>query len=75
MKTKQTSKEWKKANVCALLKLEKQPDDTRNFRPILLLCHTFKLFERITLKRVLSMIEAKLIKEQVGYRGGKSCAG
>jgi len=39
------------------------------------LCHLFKLFERLVLKRISQTIETKLIKQQAGFRGGKSYTG
>ena len=44
-----------------------------NYRPISLLCHTYKLYERMTLNRIAPAIEQHLSKEQVGFRSGKSC--
>ena len=40
----------------------------KSFRPIFLLCHTYKLFERIA-----EQVDAKLIPEQAGFRPGTSC--
>ena len=45
----------------------------KSFRPISLLCHTYKLFERLILNRIAEHVEAKLIPEQAGFRTGKSC--
>lgn len=75
IRSKIIPKEWRKAHVCALLKSGKQPDETKNFRPMSLLCHLFKLFERLVLKRISQTIETKLVKKQAGFRGGKSCTG
>ena len=44
-----------------------------NYRPISLLCHTYKLYERMILNRIAPAIEQHLIKEQAGFRSGKSC--
>ena len=41
--------------------------------PISLLCHTYKLFERLILNRIAEHVDAKLIPEQAGFRPGKSC--
>ena len=45
----------------------------KNYRPISLLCHTYKLYERLILNRIAPTIEEHLIKEQAGFRPGKSC--
>ena len=45
----------------------------KNYRPISLLCHTYKLYERMILNRIAPAIEQHLIKEQAGFRSGKSC--
>ena len=40
---------------------------------ISLLCHMYKLYERLILNRIAASIERHLIKEQVGFRPKKSC--
>ena len=45
----------------------------KNYRPISLLCHTYKLYERLILNRVSPLLEQHLIKEQAGFRPGNSC--
>ena len=45
----------------------------KNYRPISLLCHTYKLYERMILNRIAPAIEQHLIKEQTDFRSGKSC--
>ena len=57
----------------ALLKPGKDPSVAKSFRPISLLCHTYKLFERLILNRIAEHVDAKLIPEQAGFRPGKSC--
>ena len=37
------------------------------------MCHTYKLYERLIMNRIAPTIEEHLIKEQVGFRTGKSC--
>ena len=44
-----------------------------SYRSISLLCHTYTLFERLILTRIAPTIEQYLIKEQAGFRPGKSC--
>ena len=65
-------KKWKQSNIIALLKPGK--DSARDiYRPISLLCDTYKLYERIIIHRIASMVKKHLIKEQTGLRPGKSC--
>ena len=45
----------------------------KSYCPISLLCHTYTLYERLILNRIAPSIEEHLIKEQVGFRPGKSC--
>ena len=71
--TKKVPKNWRQAKVVALLKPGKDPSVAKSFRPISLLCHTYKLFERLILNRIAEHVDAKLIPEQAGFRPGKSC--
>jgi len=59
----------------ALLKAGKDYKDPKSYRPIFLLCHTFKLYERMIMNRIKEQVERKLIDEQSGFRPGKSCTG
>jgi len=61
---------WRKAKVVALLKLEKDYNNPKSYRPIFLLCHTFKLNERMTMNRKKEQVERKFIAEQAGFRPG-----
>ena len=40
---------WRQAKIVAILKSRKDPFIPKSFRPISLLCHTYKLFERLLL--------------------------
>ena len=51
----------------------KDPSVAKSYRPISLLCHPYKLFERLVLNRIAEHVNAKLIPEQAGFRPGKSC--
>jgi hypothetical protein len=73
--TEKITKSWRKSKIIALLKLGKTPEDPKNFRPISLLCHTYKLYEKLILNRLKKFIDVKLIKEQGGFRPGRSCTG
>ncbi|XP_071476748.1 uncharacterized protein [Diadema antillarum] len=66
---------WRRARVIALLKPGKDAAAAKSYRPISLLCHTYKLFERLILTRLVDVVDPSLIKEQAGFRPGKSCVG
>lgn len=71
----QIPKTWRKTRVVALLKPGKDPNKAKNFRPISLLCHLYKVLERMILNRIISKVDEILIPEQAGFRAGKSCTG
>ena len=64
---------WRQSKIIAILKPGKDSAIPKNYRPISLLCHTYKLYERLILNRIGPTIEQHLIKEQAGFRAGKSC--
>ena len=64
---------WRQSKIIAILKPGKDSAISKNYRPISLLCHTYKLYERLILNRVSPLLEQHLIKEQAGFRPGKSC--
>ena len=64
---------WRQSKIIAILKPGKDSSIPKNYRPISLLCHTYKLYERMILNRIATTIEQHLIKEQAGFRSGKSC--
>ena len=72
LSTHKLPKIWKKAHVMALLKPGKGPSIPKNFRPISILCHSYKLFERLILNRIGPVVDDILIPEQAGFRPGKS---
>ena len=55
--TKKIPKLWRQAKVVALLKPGKDPSVAKSFRPISLLCHTYKLFERLIPSQLLNLTE------------------
>ncbi|XP_047989047.1 uncharacterized protein LOC125228503 [Leguminivora glycinivorella] len=63
---------WRKSHVIATLKPGKDPEDAKSYRPISLLCHTFKLFERLVLERITTTLKDVFIAQQAGFRPGKS---
>ncbi len=64
---------WRQSRIIAILKPGKDSAIPKNYRPISLLCHTYKLYERLILNRIAPTVERHLIKEQAGFRPGKSC--
>ncbi|KAI0215615.1 hypothetical protein LSAT2_032325 [Lamellibrachia satsuma] len=66
---------WHKAKKIALLKPEKDPSEAKSFRPISLLCHTYKLFERLILNRLAEHLYSKIIPEQAAFHPEKLCMG
>ena len=66
-------KMWRKSRIIAILKLGKSPDEPKNYRPISLLSHFYKLFECLILNQLLPILEKNIIPEQAGFRPGKSC--
>ena len=72
MLTKTIPKIWRKTRIIALLKPGKDPAHAKSFRPISLLCHLYKLFERLILNRLAPVAEAAIIPQQAGFRPGKS---
>ena len=64
---------WGQSKTIVILKPGKYSAIPKSYRPISLLCHTYKLYERMILNRVTPLLEQHLIKEQAGIRPGKSC--
>ena len=61
------------SKVIAILKPGKDAFLPKSYRPISLLCHTYKLPERRILNRINPITEHTIIKKQTGFRAGKSC--
>ena len=57
------TKFWRQTKIIATLKPGKDSAIPMSYRPISFLCHTYKLYERMI----------HLIKENAGFRLGKSC--
>ena len=64
---------WRQSKIIAILKPGKDSTIQKNYRPIYLLCHSKKLYEQMILNRIAPVAEQHLIKEQAGFRTGKSC--
>ena len=58
--------------VVAIPKPGKPMGDPKCYRPISLLCIPYKVFERLIHARVEPLIDPLLLKEQAGFRHGKS---
>ncbi|XP_071483046.1 uncharacterized protein [Diadema antillarum] len=57
---------WRRARVIALLKPGKDASAAKSYRPISLLCHTYKLFERLILTRLVDVVDPSLIRSRQG---------
>ena len=64
---------WRQSKIIAILKPGKYYAIPNSYRPISLLCHTYKLYERMILNIIAPTMELHLIKEQAGLRPSKSC--
>ena len=60
---------WRQAKIVTILKSRKDPFIPKSFRPISLLCHTYKLFERLLLNMsmFLNMRVFELVFEQDSF--------
>ena len=63
-------KVWRQSKIIAILKPGRL-SDTEELQT--LLCHMYKLYERLILNRIAPSVDRHLIKEQAGFRPGKSC--
>ena len=66
-------KVWRHSKLIAILKPGKDSAKPKSYRLISLLYHIYKLYERLILNRIAPTVDRHLIKEQVGFRPGKSC--
>ena len=65
-------KMWSRTSVIALLKQGKLDSSSKSYRPISLLCTTFKLTERLILNRINPIVEKFLHHKQAGFCSGRS---
>jgi len=63
---------WRRASIIAILKPGKDSKLRQSYRPISLLCTSYKLLERIVLNRIYPIAGPCLTKQQAGFRHGKS---
>ena len=66
---------WRKSRIIAVPKPCNEPEEPKNYRTISLLCHCFKLFERLIINHMTDLLDEKLIPEQACFRPEKSCTG
>ena len=62
---------WRKALVVAIFKPKKSVDNPKSYRPISLLCVSFKVVERLLLARLEPIVEPALPATQAGVRAGR----
>ena len=66
-------KVWRQSKIIAILKRGEDSVKPKSYTPISLLCLMYKLYERLILNRIAPSVDRHLIKEQAGYKPGKSC--
>ena len=65
---KQILKKWKEAKIILLHK-NGDKADIKNYRPISLLSHAYKIFIRILQNRIQRILDENQPREQAGFRG------
>lgn len=68
-----TLKSWRESKIIAISNPNKEPTDSKNYKPISLLLSTYKLFERMILARLQPVIKASLPIEQACFRKNRNC--
>ena len=63
---------WRQSKIIVILKHVKDFAIPKSYRPISFLCHSYKLYQIMIPNRIAPTIEHHLIKEQTGFRAGKS---
>ena len=67
LETKTIPSSWNEAKIIILYK-KGDPDDIKNYRPISLLAHSYKLFTRLLQKRMEEVLDRNQPREQAGFR-------
>ena len=63
---------WHRANIIGLLKPGENETSPQSYRPIFLLCSTYKLMERLLLYRISPIINPLLSNDQASFRQARS---
>ena len=63
--------DWRNALVILIFK-KGDPTDLKNYRPISLLSHMYKLFTKILTERISTAIDLAQSKDQAGFRSNRS---
>ena len=71
LKTKQIPDSWHEAKIVILFK-NGDPKDIKNYRPISLLSHSYKIFTRLLQTRIERTLDENQPREQAGFRKGYS---
>ena len=64
---------WQEAKVIAILKPGKPAAKPSSYRPIPLLCTTYKWYEHFLLAKLAPLVQPDLPKGHAGFRPGRSC--
>ena len=71
LRTKQIPDSWDEAKIVILFK-KGDPKDIKNYRPIRLLSHSYKIFTRLLQTRIERTLDENQPREQAGFRKGYS---
>ena len=71
LRTKQIPDSWHEAKIVILFK-KGDPKDIKNYRPISLLSHSYKIFTRLLQTRIERTLDENQPREQAGFRKGYS---
>ena len=71
LKTKQIPDSWHEAKIVILFK-KGDPKDIKNYRPISLLSHSYKIFTRLLQTRIERTLGENQPREQAGFQKGYS---
>ena len=71
LKTKQIPDSWHEAKIVILFK-KGDPKDIKNYRPISLLSHSYKIFTRLLQTRIERTLDENQPREQADFRKGYS---
>ena len=71
LQSKKIPQKWKEAKVILLHKKDDKAD-IKNYRPISLLSHVYKIFTKIIQTRLKDILDQNQPREQAGFKGGYS---